>query len=710
MAQDDLTTRLRATFLQELDEQVQELNRGLLALEQQPRAADHIRSLFRAAHTIKGAARVAGVPLVEQACHALESVFAAARDGRHELDGGDFSLFFAVVDALGEAGATLRAGGQLEDTTLAAMLPRLTARGVAVAGDVAAREIAPARAPKRAAAEAEPSAGGGRTHERPRRSADRTPAPQAPQESEPQTEPVEQQHADELVRVQASRLEDLLSAVGELMIVTGRIVDRSEQQDDDVRRLDQATDDVADMVHRLRMRPFADVCESLPRVVRDIAAAEGKEVELELEGQDVEADRVVVDALRGPLLQLVRNAVDHGIEAPAERERQGKPRAGRVRISAELTGGRLVVSVSDDGRGLDADAIRNALRARGRAVPQGDAELADAVLAGGFTTRAEATEISGRGVGVDIVRSAVEGIGGLLDVRWRTGVGTTFLIECPPTPATIRALLVRVGAHAFAIPSAHVDRLRRVGRDEIRQADGRAMIALDDGPVVVHQLAALLGPPLEVKPVEGHATTVIVSAGSRRAAFIVDEALDEDEVVVRPLDVDDGAVPHALGGAVLPTGAIALVLAVGSLLVAGTRTGASHAPAFAARADAARRRILVADDSITTRMLEQSVLESAGYEVITAVNGEDAWQKLDREGADMVVADIEMPRMDGFTLCRRIRSSQRFATLPIALVTGLASDADRARGLEAGADAYIVKSGFDQATLLETVHQLTGGT
>jgi two-component system, chemotaxis family, sensor kinase CheA len=708
MAHDDLTTRLRATFLQELDEQVQELNRGLLALEQEPRAADHIRSLFRAAHTIKGAARVAGVPLVEQACHALESVFAAARDGRHELDGGDFSLFYAVVDALGEAGATLRAGGPLENTTLAAMLPRLSARGVAVAGDVTAREIAPARVRERAAADPESSAGSGRTHERPRRSADR--ALETVPQPAPPAEAVEQQHADELVRVQASRLEDLLSAVGELMIVTGRIVGRTDQQDDDVRRLDQATDDVADMVHRLRMRPFADVCESLPRVVRDIAAAEGKEVELQLEGQDVEADRVVVDALRRPLLQLVRNAVDHGIEPPAERERQGKPRAGRVHIGAELTGGRLVVSVSDDGRGLDADAIRNALRARGRPVPQGDAELADAVLAGGFTTRAEATEISGRGVGVDIVRSAVEGIGGMLDVRWRAGVGTTFLIECPPTPATIRALLVRVGAHAFAIPSAHVDRLQRVGRDEIRQADGRAVIALEDGPVVLHQLAALLGPPLEVKPVEGHATTVIVSAGSRRAAFIVDEAFAEDEVVVRPLDVDDGAVPHALGGAVLPTGAIALVLAVGSLLTAGTRTGAAHAPAFAARPDAARRRILVADDSITTRMLEQSVLESAGYEVITAVNGEDAWQKLDQEGADMVVADIEMPRMDGFTLCRRIRSSPRFATLPIALVTGLASDADRARGLEAGADAYIVKSGFDQATLLETVHQLIGST
>jgi two-component system, chemotaxis family, sensor kinase CheA len=492
--------------------------------------------------------------------------------------------------------------------------------------------------------------------------------------------------------------------------VTSRIVARSGPQDDDARRLDQATDAVADMVHRLRLRPFADVCESLPRAVRDIAAAEGREVELTLEGQDVEADRMVIDALRRPLLQLVRNAVDHGIEPPDEREAAGKPRVGRVLVRAELTGGRLVVSVADDGRGLDANAIREALRHAGRPVPPGDAALADAVLSGGFTTRAQATAISGRGVGVDIVRSAVEAIGGALDVRWEQGVGTTFLVECPPTPATIRALLVRVATYAFAIPTAHVGRVLRISSDDIRQVDGRAVLSLPDGPVPVHSLAALLGPPLKANPVEGIATAVLIVAGSRRAVLVVDEALAEDEVVVRPLEVDDDAVPHALGGAILPTGAVALVLAAPALLAAGSRSGASIAPAFSTRPDVARRRVLVADDSITTRTLEQSVLESAGYEVITAVNGEDAWQTLEREGADMVVADVEMPRMDGIALCRRIRASSRFAALPIALVTGLASDEDRTRGLEAGADAYIIKSGFDQATLLDTVHQLIGDT
>jgi two-component system chemotaxis sensor kinase CheA len=228
--------------------------------------------------------------------------------------------------------------------------------------------------------------------------------------------------------------------------------------------------------------------------------------------------------------------------------------------------------------------------------------------------------------------------------------------------------------------------------------------------VRVLSLARLLGPPLEPRPLDDTVLLVMVTAGARRAGLIVDEVMDEDEIVMRPLAVDEGAIPHAAGAAILPTGSVALVLAPASLLTAGLRPGTAIAPSRAADADRRRRRILVADDSITTRTLEQSVLEAAGYQVITAVNGEDAWQTLEREAVDAVVADVEMPRMDGFALCRRVRASERLRELPIVLVTGLDSPADRARGLDAGADAYIVKSGFDQATLLETVNQLIGDT
>lgn len=687
MTHDDLTARLRVTFLQELAEQVHELNSALLALEQGSGGADLVRTLFRAAHTIKGAASVAGVPLVEQVCHVLESVFAGVRDGEYALTGSDFSLLFAVLDALSDAGTRLREGATLDATPLDALLPRL-ATLAAAAGTPATKP--PPRTPPAPDASSETAAAAAAPRQRDADRGDRTDA------------------GEGLVRVRADRLDTLLSAVGELIIATGRVADRSGGQDEDARRLTGVTGRVADVVRHLRLRPFADVCEALPRAVRDIAAGQGKRVDLELAGQDVEADRLVMDALRDPLLHLVRNAVDHGIEVPDVRAERGKPPAGIVRVAAELTGGRLVVTVADDGAGLDESAIRSALQARGRAVPRNRNELADALLTGAFSTRAEATSISGRGVGVDLARSAVERIGGSIDVDWEPDRGTTFTVQCPPTPATIRALLVRLGAHTFAIPTTQVERLRRIRQPEIRTAQGRMLLATPVGPIPVHALAALLGPPLETRALEDTTTVVVVAVGARRAALVVDEVLDEREIVVRPLDLDDGALPYATGAAILPSGRIALVLGAAALLVAGARAGTAIAPAFAQPRVAPRTRVLVADDSITTRMLEQSVLEAAGYEVITAVDGEDAWQQLDREGADVVIADIEMPKMDGFTLCRRIRATHRFADLPVILVTGLSADADRARGLEAGADAYIVKSSLDQAMLIDAVQQLVG--
>jgi two-component system chemotaxis sensor kinase CheA len=711
MSGDELTERLRATFVQELEEQVRELNGGLLALEQQPDDAERIRSLFRSAHTIKGAARVAGVPAVENVCHAMESVFAGIRDGRQTLTGSDFSLLFATFDALQEAAGRIRAGQDLRGSAVAALLPRVE--------DMAARAT-PRDSDARMSTQPRTSGAPGRRRS-PRPSAQPDPAGGADAAGTAATAAAvatpaasgrpatrETDGGAELVRVSAERLDALLSAVGELIIATGRIMERSGRNDDDARRLDGATDNVADVVRRLRLRPFGDVCEALPRAVRDVAAAENKEVELTIEGADAEADRMVIDALRDPLIHLVRNAVDHGIERPDVRERAGKPRQGRVRVAAELTGGRLVVSVSDDGAGLDERSIRRSLRERGRQVPESQAELAEALIGGGFSTRQHATEISGRGVGLDIVRSALERVGGTVDVEWVEGRGTTFLLECPPTPATLRAVLVRLGAYVYAIPTAHVERLRRVRTRDLRSAAGGTMMQTGRGPIRVLSLARLLGPPLEARPLEDVANVVVVAVGSRRAALIVDDVLAEDEIVIRPLMVEEGAVPHAAGAAILPSGHVALVLATGSLLVAGLRPGTAIAPMKAAGQEARRRRILVADDSITTRTLEQSVLESAGYQVFTAVNGEDAWETLEREGADALVADVEMPRMDGFALCRRVRSSERFRELPIVLVTGLESAADRARGLEAGADAYIVKSSFDQASLLDAVHQLIG--
>jgi two-component system, chemotaxis family, sensor kinase CheA len=687
-----LTERLRATFIPELEEQVRMLNAGLLALEKKPRDEDTVRSLFRAAHTIKGAARVAGFSLIEEACHALESVFAAVRSGDRTLAGGEFAILFAAVDALADAATRLRSGADDNVGTLAPLLPRIE-RLAAGTSPANTRDNAPAPAP--AATLSQDT------------SESTIPASSAAAAGPPDGM-MAADVAEDLVRVSADRLDTLLAAVGELIIATGRIMRRGD--DDDARHLDRVTARIAGVVRTLRLRPFADVCEALPRAARDIAASEGREVELVLEGQDVEADRIVIDALRDPLLHLVRNAVDHGIEPPAERQRAGKPRAGRVAVAAELNGGRLRVTVSDDGAGVDEAALRAALKARGGAVPEmaTSRAVAHALLAGGLSSRSRATEVSGRGVGMDIVRSSIERIGGTVDVRWTAGRGTTFTLECPPSPATLRALLIRLGAYVVGLPTAHVERLRRVQDADLRRVEGRVLLQTETGPVPVGLLAALLGPPFEARPLDGAATVAIINVGGRRAGLVIDEALGEDEIVVRPMPIDAGTLRHATGAAVLPSGRVALLLNTSVLLAESTRAGTPIAPVMRAERETPRRRVLVADDSITTRTLEQSVLEAAGYEVITAVDGEDAWRRLEQDAADAVIADVEMPRMDGFALCRRIRASPRLAGLPIVLVTGLASDEDRARGMEAGADAYIVKSGFDQATLLETIDQLIG--
>jgi two-component system, chemotaxis family, sensor kinase CheA len=729
MTPDDLNERLLTTFVQELEEQVRELNSGLLALEQQPRDVELVRSLFRAAHTIKGAARVAGVPLVEQACHELESVFADVRDARRQLEGADFSLLFAVIDALSEYRTLRRSGDDAADGTLGSLLPRLAQlsagdpaerpRDGEIRGSGPARPVAtPSRSAAGTVAAAARSGSTAAPASAPQSSTGRgdAPAPDPPRSTD--TVPTEAAAAaaqsgdggagGELVRVRADRLDALLSASGELIIATGRIVERHGGQDEDARRLDRVTTSVTEVVRDLRLRPFADACEALPRAVRDVAAGAGKQVVLEVRGQDVEADRIVVDALREPLLHLVRNAVDHGIEAPAERERSGKPQTGTIRVAAELVGGRLTITVSDDGAGVDEKAVRAALRERGRAVSGGRDALAAALLRGGVSTRHEASTISGRGVGLDLVRTAVERIGGTLYVQWSAGTGSSFTLECPPTPANIRALLVRVGAYVFAIPTVHVRRLRRVRPGDLLTAEGHAVLPTSQGPIPVRSMAELLGPPFEAHPGADVATVVTVVAGSKRLALMVDGAIAEDDIVVRPLDVDRGAVPFAAGASILPSGRVALVLAVGALLAAA-QAGTAIAPAFTAGLATPRQRVLVADDSITTRTLMQSLLESAGYEVTIAVDGEDAWRRLEQQGVALVVADVEMPKMDGFALCRRIRGSAQYADLPIVLVTGLESAEDRARGLEAGADAYIVKSDFDQASLLDVVRQLIGG-
>jgi two-component system, chemotaxis family, sensor kinase CheA len=740
MNKEELAARLLATFGSELEEQVRQMNDDLLALETDPTNPERLKSLFRVAHTLKGASRASGVSVIEQACHQLESMLVAPRDGRQQLSPADFSLLYDAADALLDAGHRLRGGASLDDSPLAQLRDRLKFGGGVPGGFTPLPPMQPAAPPP-------------------------APPPLAPAEAAA-PRPERKSEAGQ-VRIEATKLDALLAASGQLLIAGGRVSSRRDelatlhertgqwasdwqryerrmrveleragasplllsamgdlreglkhlvlvsgqlatQATEDSRTLAQATDEVGDRVRRLRLRPFAEACEALPRVVRDIGAASGKDVDLELKGTDIEADRAVLDGLRQALGQLVRNAIDHGIESPEQREKTRKPPRARITVAASLQGDRLQVTVSDDGRGMDVEGIRAALARSGAPVPAQDRDVVRTLFLGGLSTRNEASIISGRGVGLDIVRAAITRMQGTVDVTWTPGQGTQFTIDCPPSLATIRTVLTRLGTRFLAFPTAQVERMARLDPAEIRQAEGRNVMETDGSPVPLIPLGQLIPPADEY--VRGERIPVILlRAEGQRLAVAVDELISEQEVVLRPLGPTPQPLPLVSGAAILPSGTVALVLNVPALLAVGLKphagAGTFTVPRTAARA---RPRILVADDSITTRTLEQSILESAGYEVRTAVDGADAWRLLQEHTVDLVVSDVEMPRMDGFGLCQAIRGAKRLKHLPVILVTALESSADRTRGLEAGADAYLGKSSFDQQHLLDTIQQLIG--
>jgi two-component system chemotaxis sensor kinase CheA len=487
----------------------------------------------------------------------------------------------------------------------------------------------------------------------------------------------------------------------------------------DQRHLARAAGLLDEEVRRVRMLPFAEACQGLERVVRDAAQAEGKRAALAVEGGDVELDRSVLEGLKDPLTHLVRNAVGHGVEPPEARRAAGKPEAGRVAVTAALRGGQVEVVVADDGAGLDLDALHDALRGRGMVEPADDRDLVDAIFLPGFSTAARVTNLSGRGVGLDVVKSRVEALHGTVAVASEPGRGTRFTLAVPLTLTTLRALLLTAGGQPFVLASAHVEKLVRVDPSEVRTVGGRAVLAQGGAPIPVAPLADLLGLPDDApaRPAgggPGKRPGAVVVAGDRRVAVLVDELLAEQEVTVKSLGDRVRRVRSVSGATLLPDGRVALVLnpsaltrAVPSRAAAATGASPARGSQTARRsAPAARKRLLVVDDSVTTRTLEKGILESAGYEVLTAVDGEDGWRVLERQGADLLITDVEMPRMDGFALTEAVRRTPRFESLPVVLFTSRASESDRARGIEVGADAYIVKSAFDQNDLLETIAQL----
>lgn len=483
----------------------------------------------------------------------------------------------------------------------------------------------------------------------------------------------------------------------------------------DYRVLAGLVDGLQERMKHVLMSPVSSLLEGLPRQVRDLARSHGKRVELQLEGTEIEADRRILQELRTPLIHLVRNMVDHGIEAPEERLSAGKPAVGNIRIAAKTLENRhFEIVVGDDGRGVDgararAAALQAGVISREQSERMTEAELVELIFESGVTTSPALTDLSGRGLGLAIVREKVEQLGGRVAVSSRVGAGTSFRIELPLTLAAFRGVLLRVNDALFLAPVFALERVLRVPATEVRTLENRETVLVEGQAVALVRLSALVrGKPTKAAPAEGWIHVVILAAAGKRAAFAVDEIVAEQEVVQRTLGPPLAALSGLAGATVLGNGAVVPILDVAELMQSAIEMAPRREAASLEEraAEQTERSVLVVEDSITARSLLKNILESAGYRVRTAVDGAEAFALLKEERFDLVVSDVEMPRMNGIELTAAIRADRALAELPVVLVTGLESQADRERGIDAGANAYIVKSSFEHGKLLEAVARL----
>jgi len=766
---------LMETFRQDAEEHIRALSTALVELEAAGEgyaAQAPLETLFREAHSLKGAAAAVEYALMVSICQNVESVFSA-------LKHGELQVTSPVVDALSECVDCLQgclvAGEAPMEGRVTAALERLSAVSEPAAAGPEAQQTPPVaapEAPRNGWQAAEPHADEPMLPIEPQRAQPESqPAPAAtpPAQGAPAepraapTAPVAA--ATDTVRVATNKLESLMLQAEEFISVKlssgqqatalrdlsarldmwkrewyqARISDDrdkieeflgwnstfmegviadirtlSKSADDERRTIGPMVDDLLEGMKRVLMLPMSSLLSTFPKMIRDLARSKDKQVEFSIVGADVEIDKRVIENLKDPLTHLLRNSVDHGIETPEIRMSRGKSLRGLIRVAvSQLENNKIEICVSDDGGGIDVQrlrdtAVREGYRTQIQVDDTDDSEALRLVFASGLSTTQVVSQVSGRGLGLAIVEEKVENLGGSVAIETELGKGTTFRITIPATLATARGVVAQVSDWPFVMPVVGVDRVVRVHKSNVRLVENRETIQLEGQTLPLVYLHEVLDLPL--KPQRGVAEyiqAVVAGSGEERVAFAVDRIIDEQEVLVKTLGPQLARVRNIAGGTIMGSGKVVPIINISDLLQSA-RGGVSSRgrDGFSSNGGAPRKAVLVVEDSITSRMLLKNVLEAAGFYVRPTVDGVDALSALNEEDFDLVISDIEMPRMDGFELTSKIRGDARLSRLPVMLVTGMESQEHKERGVDVGANAYLTKSSFTQGTLLETARSL----
>ena len=742
-------------FRQEAQTQVAILTQGLLILETNSQSEEILQALMRVAHSIKGAARIISLDAVINLAHCMEDCFVAAQNKIITLGPEQIDVLLQGVDLF-------QAVSQVPETD---MLSWLTENiGEFEACCAAIRALLP------------PDFNARSSLVNVDQSSEITPTPR---EEKVALEAITIPN-DRVVRVSAENLNRIMGLAGESLVEANwlqpfadsftvlryrqlelsrlletlhtalantaispesqQVVDTARQKAQECREIltdrlgelelyARRTTNLSDRLYReviaSHMRPFVDGVQGLPRMVRDLSRRLEKQVKFQIVGQSTLVDRDILKKLEAPLTHMIRNAVDHGIESPEEREVSGKPVEGTIRLEAFHRGGMLAISVSDDGKGIDPNFIRQHIVDRNLASSETAAQLTEAeiiefLFLSGFSTTDQVTEISGRGVGLDIAKSMVQEVGGTIRAVSQLGNGTSFHFQLPLTLSVVRTLIVTISDEPYAFPLARVDRIVKLDKSEIYVVEGRQYFTKDGqniGLIAAHDILDLP----ETLPDSDVLCVVVISDQSNAYGLFVDEFLGERDLVVRPLDPRLGKVRDISASALMDDGSPVLILDVSDLVrtIDNMLNTGQLRPVDVNKATSKKgsdtkgtlgkhKRLLVVDDSITVREMTRKLLQNRGYDVDVAVNGMDAWTAIRSNSYDLIVSDIDMPRMNGIELVKQIKAHPKFQVIPVIIVSYRDREDDRIQGMEAGANYYLTKSSFHDDTLINAIIDLIG--